>query len=496
MAVIRNTASALARGRVGNTTYYVANGQQVARQSKNNSNYGETASRTESQQSRRVRWANLVNFYKACQYWMPKAFESKKSNQTDYNRFMQVNMSANTVALTKDMAANSCAVVMPFVVSQGSLQPIELSPRELNVGVATDITVADAPTSGATVGEVSAAIIAANPEYRNGDNIAMVYFRNVKDSRDYPYLSTQYYEFTLDIASTASWADSAAAQHMEFVALSGVEYLASKATDYAGTHILGTVFIHTRKDGGKLVTSSQQVYSTNDELIAEFSNPAAVQAAIDSYGVQEEVPLDPSFSAATILGVRINGGQLLPLHGQILTYNQPVELTIVGVNLDSESVILKHDNTVYTPLIVDGDEWTYILGDNGHNRIYLNGSLYGGTDISGIVVPSILPVRLQMTQTAEAAFPTIGRSNSLTVEGYCINYPYLVAPVQAYFRLAFTELSTALDVNNFGFENCTKLDFGEDGGITNALLVSVADTSRPAYITYQGFIIAVFNYTA
>ena len=495
MAVIRNTASALAKGRIGNTTYYVANGQQVARQSKNNSNYGETASRTESQQSRRVRWANLVNFYKACQYWMPKAFESKKTNQTDYNRFMQVNMASNTIALTKDMAANGCAVVMPFVVSQGSLQPIELSPRELNVGVATDISVAAAPASGATVGEVSAAIIAANPEYRNGDNIALVYFRNVKDSRDYPYVSTQYYEFTLDIASTASWASSAAAQHMEFVALSGVDYLCSKATDYAGSSILGTVFIHTRKDGGKLITSSQQVYATNDALIAEFSNPAAVQAAIDSYGVQEEVPLDPSFSGATILGVRINGGQLLPLHGQILTYNQPVQLTIVGANLDSESVYLKHGSEVYTPLVVEGDEWTYILGDNGHNRIYLNGSLYGGVDISGVVVPDIVPTTLRGFQKSDDLVTaiTVTTINRIQVtNANCLNYPYKKDASYPYFLFEIFE--TELDLQELSYSNCS-LNNSSEGASSTVINVSVTDDTKPAYIMYEGFIIAVFNYS-
>lgn len=495
MAVIRNTASALAKGRIGNTTYYVANGQQVARQSKNNSNYGDTASRTESQQSRRVRWANLVNFYKACQYWMPKAFESKKSNQTDYNRFMQVNMAANTIALTKDMAANGCAVVMPFVVSQGSLQPIELSPRELNVGVATDITVAADPASGATVGEVSAAIIAANPEYRNGDNIAMVYFRNVKDSRDYPYVSTQYYEFTLDIASTAPWADSAAAQHMEFVALSGVDYLCSKATDYAGTSILGTVFIHTRKDGGKLITSSQQVYATNDALIAEFSNPAAVQAAIDSYGVQEEVPLDPSFSGATILGVRINGGQLLPLSGQILTYNQPVQLTIVGANLDSDSVVLKHGDTVYTPLLVEGDNWTYILGDNGHNRIFLNGSLYGGVDISGIDVPDNLPSYIGMQQYNQDYSEAVNRRQAVTT---CLNYPFKKDSSHPVFYLTLGNSSHPFgetENEDFTGVNCSVARSSTSTTTSSVVTAQVTNVNKPAYIMYDGFIVAVFNYS-
>lgn len=495
MAVIRNTASGLAKGRVGNTTYYVANGQQVARQSKNNSNYGETASRTESQQSRRVRWANLVNFYKACQYWMPKAFESKKSNQTDYNRFMQVNMAANTIALTKDMAANGCAVVMPFVVSQGSLQPIELSPRELNVGVATDITVAEAPASGATVGEVSAAIIAANPEYRNGDNIAMVYFRNAKDSRGYPYVSTQYYEFTLDIASTESWASSAAAQHMEFVALSGTDYLCSKATDYAGTSILGTVFIHTRKDGGKLITSSQQVYATNDALIAEFSNPAAVQAAIDSYGVQAEVPLDPSFSLATIYGVRINGGQLMPLHGQILTYNQPIQLTIVGVNLDSESVYLKHGSTVYTPISVDGDEWTYILGDNGHNRIYLNGVLYGGVDISGIIPPTELAGSVVGYQNTQATPTGAGLTNSRQSSDYCIQYPFTTTEDLPYFALRIDGEFEDGDGSRVTVVN------GQDVVTTfttsNQLRVGFKplDPTKVAYVMFDNFITMVCNYS-
>lgn len=83
----------------------------------------------------------------------------------------------------------------------------------------------------------------------------------------------------------------------------------------------------------------------------------------------------------------------------------------------------------------------------------------------------------------------------MQVDDFCINYARKEYQDNAAFRLAFPTLESILNVSDFGFENCSMLDFGEDGDVSNVLLVTITDTAKPAYITYQGFIIAVFNYS-
>ncbi len=39
--------------------------------------------KTPAQMGQRVKWANLVAFYRANASWMPKAFENKKATQSD-----------------------------------------------------------------------------------------------------------------------------------------------------------------------------------------------------------------------------------------------------------------------------------------------------------------------------------------------------------------------------------------------------------------------------
>lgn len=495
MAVIRNTASALARGRIGNTTYYVANGQQVARQSKNNSNYGDQASRTESQQVRRVKWSNLVNFYKACMFWMPKAFENKKRNQSDYNRFMQVNIGSTSVALTKDMAANGCSVVEPFVVSQGSLQPIELQAGPASLGWYTDIEISAAITAQTTIADLSADIIAKNPEWQNGDNLAMVQFRNVLDSRGYPYVSTLYYEFTLDTTNENLFKSTGDGAYFFSEQLSTKYYIGTGADWAVQNNSVGVVFIHTRKVGGQLMTSSQAITVDDGEYISQFSTQAAIDAAVASYGVNEEVPLDPSFKLATITSVAVNGSVNPLINGRIVTYNQPVTLVISGDNMTSDNVWLEHDGTRYTPLDVDGNSWTYILGDNGTNKIFVNGVLYGGVAIRDIVVPSVLPTNLRMSQASDiGAGPTT--ANTYAVNGNCNNYARVATEEYPCFQLFINGGSVEeFPEEDFAGSNCTIKWYSSAGGVSVKVGAEPTDATKPCYIMFQGFIIAVFNYT-
>lgn len=491
MSIIRNTASGLQRGRVGNTTYYVAKGQQVARQSRNNSNYGVDASRTRAQQERRVVWSNLVNVYKACKFWMPKAFESRKRNQSDYNRFMSVNIGISGIPLTKDEALNGCAVMAGYMVSQGSLAPIAYTSSAQGQDVTTDIAIGDITLTSATIAEVSAAIIANNPEFIAGDNIALVLFKTTPDSRHYPYTSCVYREFTLDLTNEQAFPTS---QIYEFVSSSGT-VLQVKSSVFGLDLYQCVAMIHTRKVAGQLQTSTQYAYPNLTDYWDVYSTQRRMEEAIKSYGVEEEVPLDPSFNQGSIVSILINGVVNPAIRGSIVQASGSVELVINGKGVTDNNLWLEHDGIRYTPLSRAADSWTYILGTNGVNRIYINGQLYGGVEVTGADRPSDLSLVRRIGQLSEGSSSFDSAVNKVTVSAECVNYPYRANESYPNFVMLIGSDGSEMQESDFTGHNCELSSYTFVTALNQARMVaSVTDSDAPAYVMYKGFIVAVFNY--
>lgn len=285
MGIIRNAANRKIKGRIGDTTYYVSMDRQIARQALNSSNYGESARRSPSQQGRRVMWANLVNFYRASKGWMTKAFESKSAKQTDYNRFMSANLPNARIALTKAMASVSACVVDSFIVAQGSLRSIQVS--KLADSWQTDINLGglelDATT---TVGQFSSALLANNNWILAGDQLSFISYQQYVDANNTPHVICTAYEVTLNVSST--------------------EILRAYLPDFCSTtseggnlgtnnniSLGGFAYILSRNvGGGALQVSTQQLVTNNEVLITQYSAASNVQAAIDSYGVDDDNFLD------------------------------------------------------------------------------------------------------------------------------------------------------------------------------------------------------------
>ena len=83
-------------GRVGGNVYYMNKGQNIARELAPAISNPQTA----AQQEQRMRWANLVSFYRVNQPWMKRgAFESKKQTWSDYNAFVSANSKISPVYL-------------------------------------------------------------------------------------------------------------------------------------------------------------------------------------------------------------------------------------------------------------------------------------------------------------------------------------------------------------------------------------------------------------
>lgn len=491
MSIIRNTASGLQKGRVGNTTFYVMNGQQVARQARNNSNYGEGASRSYAQQARRVKWSNLVNFYKACKDWMPKAFENKKRSQSDYNKFMSVNINSSRVSLTKDQALNGSAVVEPIIVSQGSLSPIAQEYVIARNVMTSDIELTVTNLSTTPIAQLTSDIIANNPTWSAGDNLALVLFSNGVDERNYPYVQTTYFEFTLDQTSSQPFSSLPIAQYL-------VKDTTTSALSLSTSGIpqfMAAVFIHTRKSSSILQTSTQRPVLFRTSILDEFSTQEQLDLAIASYGVSDDVPLDPSFTKGSISYIEFDGVVNPYIQGSIIQHTGALELVITGEDISSSNLWLEHDGVRYTPIQVDGNSWLYILGSNGTNRIYINGNLYGGVEITGITMPSELSMDKQMGQLPSDTWSWSSAVNIRSAQADCINYAFKASGSVTRFKILMANLQGELLEDDFSGENCTVAQFTfTQSDFSCGIGLEVTDTSKPAYLMYKGFIIAVFNY--
>ncbi|MCQ2125759.1 MAG: hypothetical protein MJZ25_16415 [Fibrobacter sp.] len=284
MGIVRNPANTMRRGRVGETTYYISGGQQIARQALNGSNYGTSARRSQTQQSRRVLWSNLVNFYKVSSGWMPKAFESKKRSQSDYNKFMSVNIGTATVALTKAEAAAGACIAAGYIVSQGSLPSIEVTATasawytNLKLG---SLTIDD----NTTVQQFALALVNNNGHCRIGQQLSFVSYQQSVDALGTPRLICRCYEVTLSDMNEDPLRDYLP----EFCSQNLLGCLGT--SDYIS--IGGFAYILSEQANNGLLVSTQQLVLNNDALIAQYTTESQHELAIASYGVDAEVILSP-----------------------------------------------------------------------------------------------------------------------------------------------------------------------------------------------------------
>lgn len=181
---------------------------------------------------------------------------------------------------------------------------------------------------------------------------------------------------------------------------------------------------------------------------------------------------------------------------RIYEHSGSAELVLEGENLTPDTLRLYHNGVLYTPLESSDTYAYYLLGDNGTNNVMLNGKTFCTVNVKDIIVPEGLPTRMQMWQT-----PTFGShfDGVNTIDLYnvkCINYPYKVSEELPYYDLRLgTENQPFTDIENFVGVNCSLTPRGT-ADYYRYLGIEVVEPSKPAYITYKGFIIAVFNYHA
>lgn len=303
MAKVRNSANTVRSGRIGENTWYVRDGEQIVRQRLNNSNYGEGASRTEKQQERRAKWGNLVNFFKVISQIEKKAYESKAKGVTDYNMFMSANINSTPIYLTKSQVEAGGSVPGAFVVSKGSLPAVALSQGVNSQSVLMPVFVTNLASpvvesyETATMGEWSQSFIELNPDWQDGDALCFLFVSFSKDSEGVPRAAYVYREVVLDVTSTTPWADVMNGDVV--VERTDQEGFAFETVNMLGAFASGGAFIHSRNNGSLQVSDASIFLLSNSSVVTtiptidEFTTAAQRSAAINSYGVEGSVILDP-----------------------------------------------------------------------------------------------------------------------------------------------------------------------------------------------------------
>lgn len=292
MAIVKNFWLQGASKKLAGSVIYQAMGQTRQR---------ELASevrnpRTPAQMSQRVKFANLVNLYRANASWMKFAFETKKAAQSDYNKFMSLNLTNNNIFLTKQEAAAGGCVVQAYQITQGSLPSIETTYDFNEEWWNTNIFLGDTSQMGSmTVAAFSNVLVENNPGIKMGDQLSFIRMTQMTNSfNGTPYVIVRKYEVKLSSTNTNLLSEYLP---LEYIWTSGNETMANLVvvdSHQAG----GFVLVLSRTQSGKTFVSSQNiVVANNDATINAHSSRAALDAAIASYGESDE-PFLTSTSAA------------------------------------------------------------------------------------------------------------------------------------------------------------------------------------------------------
>jgi len=247
--------------------------------------------RTPANMKRRTSWANLINFWRSFNGELKPSFEHKKRGQSDFNLFMSKNLGKDTmkVYITKGMANANSVVIAPYLVSEGTLESIGVEvDRDGKVSssiVLPNDFVIDAST---TVQEFSMAVIQHNKSFQDGDAIVcFAALQRTDPVTGMPICTMNSDKVTLDTLDASGRKLLDVVSPVGFTARDG--YLAT-ATALEG----GIAWIHTRKENGKVLVSTQYMMGDNS-MLEDYVTPDAYKEALDSYGGYTKVDyLDPT----------------------------------------------------------------------------------------------------------------------------------------------------------------------------------------------------------
>ncbi|KAA6321406.1 hypothetical protein EZS27_028940 [termite gut metagenome] len=239
--------------------------------------------RTENQQAQRAQLTNLVTTYQMLSSFIRGAYPSKPKNLSDYNMFIKENLSSRVkVYLNKTEAFRKACIVAPYNISEGRLQGIETVVQGDVLRTSLRVPRSFRIDDDTTVEDVSMALLCANPQMQEGDQISILHLIQHVPEKGVPHVTWKQYDFTLDIVSYG-------AIHSNFY--SDIPKSLFRVNDgciqtEAGIEMGGVAYVLSREVGRKVQISTQSIVLTPDnDVYKEYSSEEKKKEAARSYAM-------------------------------------------------------------------------------------------------------------------------------------------------------------------------------------------------------------------
>lgn len=331
-----------ASGKVGSLVFARRLGQQVTRP------YNATPAnpKTRSQMSRRIKWANVINMWRLMKPFIQMGMQNRKTTQSDYNKFVSLNINQSEAYLLKDEARQGATLLAPYIITSGNL-----GVRSMRSAAITDVAVGSINLAAATIGELSGAIISNNQGFQVGDQIT-VFALGQDLVAGIPQVLPYAYKFLLaeqsddtpaiDAIEVFGAVDPAVEDGFLAFEFSGVEY-----SSYAGAVVQSRLLA----DGVLAVSDSRLAVDFEVDGVSQSRNPFAVtqSEALASYGYNADAFLSPasagevepmpSVSVVTLNGSTVANGGTYPM-----VQNGQVSVVMTGKNLLLGAPVVTYNN--------------------------------------------------------------------------------------------------------------------------------------------------------
>ena len=234
--------------------------------------------KTEGQVVYRVKMRNIQNIYAALKEALRGNFQDKTGRQTDYSRFQGVNMQKPAVYLNKSEVAMKAQVVAPYIVSFGTLVPIEYELKDNSL--VTNISLGNLSiTPDTTVSEIALAIVKNNDGWEYDDCLEFMVVRQSEGKT--PTAKCSFAHLSLDRNDTSKVSEALVVRNTNQIELgsSADGFLQMNVSDNGGFAV-----IRKRMASKGLMTSTQEL-AINNPLFDQYHSEKSKQKAMDSYGV-------------------------------------------------------------------------------------------------------------------------------------------------------------------------------------------------------------------
>ena len=324
MGKVQGAAGSGLRGKNGPITFKVRNGQEEFAKS---IIPPDIPVRTEENMTQRVKWACTAACFRPLHELLMYSFDKEKPTSTLFGQWMKFNVKECGAFVKKEDLMNGTQILNNFVVSHGSLDPIEV--RMGTDMLLTSVAIGDLVLNEqTTLSDFAQAVMNRNASILSGDQLTLFFaWQNLAEDNLPADIDAQIYELSIRCNE-----DSASTLLSSIIPLSliGAQTITTREgevrrvlTLYNKINLMGTVIqsrlvdrAHNRVD-----VSTQRLVGTTSILAGHLTDQAKADA-IDSFGGinkvnhynarhkhNHQVPNSPSLSGATV------GGTLPPSSG-------------------------------------------------------------------------------------------------------------------------------------------------------------------------------------